>query len=346
MFKMKTLVHTTGLSLLVALLSFQQALAQSAADYRRAVPYLTLRDRTGDTDPARVYGEGRSDLKAGFCFVSEVDLGFLSPAVRAAPFGLGEEILRVDEVLEKPPEVILDNLQESTGTQAPLLYTHGFYVDFEKGCKRAATFQKNAGFEGGLLLFSWPSDGSILNYARDESDLYWSIPDLADVIIELEARFGAGNFNLAGHSLGARGIMLALYHISGMQPDLQAGDVALIAGDIDFGVFTKVLPRIRPLVRSLTIYTAAEDRPLALSAQVHGYPRLGQSGNPVGILPGVEVIDISRLGTSSPTGHLYHIYSEDVGRDIGANLGLGVRAEERDNLMRAGSNLWLLEPER
>lgn len=336
-----------GLVLLLAALPLPAPPPAQAADVvevPRGVPFLTQRNRTGSTDPARHFGDERGALTAGFCGIRETVLPIPQALVEAAPFHIPEEILRVDRVEEAPVEAVLDALVATADGAEPILYTHGFYIDFEKGCRRATILQEGARLAGRFLLFSWPSDGALLNYTRDETDLHWSVPDLADAIDAMARRFGSGLVNLAGHSLGGRGMALALYDVAARHPDVRLGDVVLLAPDIDFDTFRKLLPRIRPLVRSLTVYVAAADRPLALSEQVHGYPRLGQAGNPVERLEGVEVIDISDIPVRSPTGHLYHVYNREVWEDLDQLLNGGLRAADRRHLERRGENLWALQP--
>lgn len=319
--------------------------AGAEATVPRGVPYVTQRNRTGDPDPERFYGPDRGTLEAGHCGISERPLSFLGPLADTAPFHIPEEILSVSAVRPAPMDEVLDKLEHSAAGRAPVLYTHGFFIDFEKGCRRATILKENAALEGRLLWFSWPSDGDLLNYTRDEADLSWSVFDLAEIVLMLEARFGSGEVNLMGHSLGARGLVMAINDIAAQRRNLRLGHVILLAPDIDFDIFARLLPRIRPIVRSITVYVAEDDRPLALSEQVHGYPRLGQSGNDVSRLDGVDVIDLSDLPVRSPTGHLYHIYNEEVGADIAQKLNEGLDARSRRNLLRTGENLWQLKRE-
>lgn len=272
-------------------------------------PYLTIRNRTGSDDPADFYGGDRSDLKAGLCRVEELDLGVLAPLAGVAPNFLREELLRVQTVEEADPAAILEGLEGTVGARGPAIYVHGYNISFEKGCRRAALLQQNADLAGRFVSFSWPSAGVATNYTRDEADLYWSLPDIADTIINLEQRFGSGAVDVIGHSLGARGVVLALAEVANRHPTIRLGHVVLLAADMDFGIFERILPRIRPIAESITVYVTTGDRPLALSAQLHGYPRLGEAGNDVSRLAGVEVIDLSDLPSEGPTGHLYHIYS-------------------------------------
>jgi len=307
-------------------------------------PFFTLRNRTGSEDPAEFYGGERSDLKAGVCKVEELDLGVLSPLADMAPNFLQEELLKVQDVREAEPAAILDGLEASADLRGPALYVHGYYIGFGKGCRRAALLQQNADLAGRFLWFSWPSDGGAAYYTHDEADLYWSLPDLADTIIELERRFGPASVDVIGHSLGARGVVLALAEVANRHPGIQLGRVVLLAPDLDLGIFERILPRIRPIATSITVYATAGDRPLALSEQLHGYPRLGQAGNDVSGLAGVEVVDLSDLPNEGPTGHLYHIYSRPVGEDMRRLLNEGEGATARNGLVSVGENLWRMLP--
>ncbi|KUF10803.1 hypothetical protein AVJ23_10205 [Pseudoponticoccus marisrubri] len=305
-------------------------------------PFVTLRNRTGSDDPAEYYGGARSDLKAGRCRVEELDLGVLAPLADVAPNFLREELLQVVEVQEAAPAEILDRLQQTAGGRGPALYVHGYYIDFGKGCRRAALLQQNADLAERFLWFSWPSDGAAAYYTHDEADLYWSLPDLAQMILKLERRFGPGKVDVIGHSLGARGVMLALAEVANRHPDTRLGHVVLLAPDVDFAIFERILPRIRPIAQSLTVYVTSGDRPLALSAQLHGYPRLGEAGNDVSRLAGVEVIDLSALPSEGPTGHLYHIYSPAVGADLQQLLNRDLPAAARSGTVQQGDTLWHL----
>jgi pimeloyl-ACP methyl ester carboxylesterase len=308
------------------------------------VPFLTLRNRTGSDDPGDLFGDERSGPSAGRCTLREVDFQGLSSLAAVAPSFIREEFLVVDDVALAEPARVFDSLQGSQA--APALYVHGYYISFDKGCRRAALLQDNANLTGRFLWFSWPSDGSLAYYIHDEADLYWSVPDLADAILELVDRFGDGAVDVVGHSLGARGVVLALYDVANRAPDVRLDEVVLMAPDMDFGIFQRLLPRIRPIADNITVYVTKHDRPLAISEQLHGYPRLGQAGNDVATLEGVEVIDLSDLPADSPTGHLYHIYSTAVGRDLDQLLNDGLHAGARRNLDQAGPNTWRLrEPE-
>lgn len=338
------LVLAVALAIAPSLAPTQSHAADDAKILDLTIPFLTLRNRTTADDPSDMFGDERNGLSAGTCRVREFDLGGLAPLADQAPGFLREELLRLDQVEQMESAAVLDLLEKTSGGLGPVIYVHGYNIGFEKGCQRAALLNDNAKIGGRFLWFSWPSDGSLAYYMHDEADLYWSVPDLADTIIELHRRFGNESVNVIGHSLGGRGVVLALYDVANRHPDIRLGEVVLLAPDMDFLIFERILPRISNVADSITLYVSESDRPLALSNRLHGYPRLGEAGNSVARLVGVEVIDVSDLPSGDPTGHLYHIYSDGVGTDLGQLLNEGQAANVRQNIDRVGGNLWRLKP--
>ena len=122
----------------------------------------------------------------------------------------------------------------------------------------------------------------------------------------VDSKWHAGASGVA--AAGRRRVVLALAEVANRHPETRLGHVVLLAPDMDFGIFERILPRIRPIVASMTVYATTGDRPLALSAQLHGDPRLGEAGNDVSVLSGVEVIDLSAR------------YLFDMGLELGVNV--------------------------
>ncbi|MEP2782831.1 MAG: alpha/beta hydrolase [Pseudoruegeria sp.] len=327
-----------------ALIPLAANAAGSSQEEVTGLPFLTVRNKTSPNGSDPFFGKERGSLKAGVCNIEKTTLGLLSSVSEAAPFYIPEEILRVGSVALMSPEALLREFGAATADKKPLLYTHGYYIDFEKGCRRASVLREKTALNDQFLWYSWPSDGDLLNYPHDEADLYWSVPELVRTILKLEDQFGAGRVNLAGHSLGGRGMVVALNDVAARQPDIQLGELVLLAPDMDFGIFQQMLPQIRPIVKGITLYVSDADRPLAVSASFHGYPRLGETGNDVASLKGVNVINLSDLPTRSPTGHLYHVYNDEVGADLDQLLNDGQQADMRSNLVRTGENTWSLQP--
>ena len=65
----------------------------------------------------------------------------------------------------------------------------------------------------------------------------------------------------------------------------------------------------------VTLYASSDDQALIASKQVHGYPRAGESGEHVVVVPGVETIDVSGIDLSL-LGHSYYGDNESMLRDL------------------------------
>ena len=231
----------------------------------RTVPFLTLRNKTGSDKADEYFGGERDSLQAGICKLARTPLDPLKPIAEKAPFHVPDEIVKLDAITELSDEDFWQRMEDAGSGQAPVLYMHGFYISFERGCRRALILKESLGLEGRFLLFSWPSDGSITNYTHDEADLYWSVYPLREVLTGMIKRFGKGNINVVAHSLGTRGVMLALVLLAQIHKDDEPliNNVVLIAPDIDIGIFKQYLPLIRPLARNMTVYASSNDSPLA-----------------------------------------------------------------------------------
>jgi esterase/lipase superfamily enzyme len=308
----------------------------------RTVPFLTLRNKTGSDEAADYFGGDRNTLRAGYCELSRTPIDSLKSIAEKAPFYIPDEIVSLDAIRESPIEDFWQAMQHSSNGQMPVLYMHGFYISHERGCKRASLLKQSLGLKGRFVLFSWPSAGAILDYTHDEADLYWSVAPLSGVLADMIDRFGSGNINIVAHSLGTRGVMLALVLLAQAQQDSKPlfNQVVLIAPDIDVGIFKQYLPKIRPLARNMTVYVSGNDSPLALSRQVHGHPRLGEAGEHLEGLTDIEIIDLSNIPVRVPSGHVYHLYQSLVTKDLDQLINENKPAAQRRNLKHVGVNYW------
>lgn len=322
---------------------------------RYSVPYLTLRNKTGDEAAADFFGGGRDILRAGYCEVSRTQVPALKSIAESVPFYVPEDILQLDVIRELPVEDFWMDVKKKLNGQAPILYTHGFYVSFDRACRRASEFKRSLDLGGRFVLFSWPSDGVIVSYTLDEADVYWSVDPLQKMLSAMVERFGAGKINVVAHSLGTRGVMLALVRMAKSEAAVKHGygssaatplinQIVLLAPDIDAEIFKQYLPHIKSMAKNITVYVSAHDSPLALSKQVHGHARLGEAGSHLEGLDDVEIIDVSDVPLQYASGHLYHLYNDRVVTDLYQLLNKNKAAAERSNLKQTGKSYWRLQP--
>jgi esterase/lipase superfamily enzyme len=129
--------------------------------------------------------------------------------------------------------------------------------------------------------------------------------------------------------------------------DRQINELVLLAPDIDADVFRTVFPDLKKITHRISLYSSENDQPLRLSGEVHGYPRLGEAGENIVVLKGMDTIDVSISGGREVTGHLYHLYNDNVRSDIGRLLSDGETASMRPNmkkLKKDGLPYWMLLP--
>ena len=312
----------------------------------QTVPYITFRNKTGSEEAAEYFGDRRGTVQAGTCEMSNTPLDLLEPFAEKAPFYIPDEIIKLEAVTEVLPEKLWKHVKDSSQGHRPTLYTHGYYVDFERGCKRASLLQEAVGLRGHFLFFSWPSDDILINYTYDEADLYWSVKPLQQTLLDMNRHFGNGRSNIVAHSLGTRGVFLALVMMAQAVQTSTAlfNQVVLIAPDIDAEIFTQYLPLIMPLAKNITIYVSDNDVPLSLSRELHGYPRLGESGKHLDALTAINIIDVSDMPVRYASGHLYHLYQKAVANDLAQLLNEDIPASQRSNLKPVGKNYWRLQP--
>lgn len=268
----------------------------------------------------------------------------------SVPFYIPDERMELQRIDEFPQDRFWEEIDAIAADPSSkiLLYIHGYNVGFEKSCRRAAIFQRSLNPNLRLLLYSWPADGNVLSYTRDEADLMWSVPHIANMLQVLAQRFGAKRLDVVTHSLGARGVVGALSRIACKRPnDPLLNELILVAPDIDRDVFLDVWPDVRSLVERTTIYVSQNDRALRVSHEAHGYPRLGEAGKHLTVLPGAETIDVSPAGQRRLSGHIYHLYHPAVSEDLQTLLNTGRPADQRANLQRVrhqGVPYWQLDP--
>lgn len=200
-----------------------------------------------------------------------------------------------------------------------LVFIHGYNVDFESAVQRTAQIAVDLPFEGVPVCYSWPSQGSLVGYTVDENNSEWTITHLQQFLLELVDESGAKSINVVAHSMGNRAMTAAMQQI-GWQLDSEAAApfdrIVLAAPDVDADRFKRDLaPSLLRVANQVTLYASSDDQALIASKQVHGYPRAGESGPQIVVVPGIETIDVSGIDLSL-LGHSYYGDNETMLRDL------------------------------
>jgi esterase/lipase superfamily enzyme len=317
------------------------------APERVSVFYLTNREFRADKPVADSYSGERGEARFGRCEVEFTPIPIINNVASRIPFYIQSETRAVsfNELDDQP--LFWEQLRagaDSTSTGSVVLFVHGYNYSFERTCSMAAEMQRYLRGKAAVFVFSWPSNGLPSDYVRDQADMEWSVPLLADIIEQLGEQFGRDNIRVMAHSLGSRGVIHALQRLGSLQDEQPViDDLVLLAPDFDSQTFVDLMPWLGQLAAGITLYASVNDAPLKLSRQLNGYPRLGEAGAYLTVVEGVETVDVSSVGRYQVTGHEYFYFHPRVTADLVALLGTGVRAWGRTGLRertRAGLPYW------
>jgi esterase/lipase superfamily enzyme len=165
-----------------------------------------------------------------------------------------------------------------------LVYVHGYRETFESTSKDSFQIARLTGFDGPVIQYTWPSQGELLRYVVDETNMYWDERNFRKFLQKLARQPWLKDIVLVSHSLGARLVVPAVEFVdmtSASEDSSNISNIILASPDIDREDFERdiaeeVLSARRVNNnRRITVYASRSDKALALSRGIHGYPRLG-----------------------------------------------------------------------
>lgn len=292
------------------------------------------------------YTGGRGQLVRGVCHVTIPKTHTRGSVERPSllKFEVAENQAKhivLTRVSELPTSVFEERLSEElAGANEPdlLVFIHGYNVDFESAVMRTAQIAVDLPFEGVPICYSWPSQGTLLGYPVDENNAAWTVGHLKEFLTDLVDRSGARSIHVVAHSMGNRAMTAAMQQIAYQRPDNEPifDRVVLAAPDVDADLFRKDLAgSLIEVAKKVTLYASSDDQALMASKKVHGYPRAGESGDLLVVVPGVETIDVSGIDLSL-LGHSYYGESEPILKDLRDVLFSRLPAPERSSLTMLG----------
>jgi|SRR5579871_906943 len=292
----------------------------------REIYFATDRNLTGKSAVGEIFGtepDSNGQLHFGRCLVRIPrghKMGELEgPSILKLEFRKASEkyvtLLSVDV---EPHDVffhhVADDIQNHSKRHELFVFVHGFNTTFEDAAKRTAQLAYDLGFNGPAILYSWPSQGRVspIAYNMDGTNAELTARRLEQFLQDLATQSGATTIHLIAHSMGNRPLTSALQRMAIAGPSERLpifNEVALMAPDISASVFKQLAAEIRPSAQRITLYASSKDEALKASSTFAGYPRAGQGGSSILVVPGVDTIDASAVDTS--VLGLFHQYYAD-----------------------------------
>jgi esterase/lipase superfamily enzyme len=306
--------------------------------------YATDRKPTGDTTPARFFGSDRSPIiNFGHAIVSiphDHRMGELESPSMLAFWRLNfsedpEENVVLMQVSPIGPDSYFRELQRVGATaeySSAFIFIHGYNVTFKDAARRTAQIAYDLKFPGVPVFYSWPSRGTAVAYAIDETNIEWTRANLERFLSDFVARTNIKHIYLIAHSMGNRALTAAFANLVTQKPQLRHRfkEIILAAPDIDAEVFTRdIAPKLvgtGTAKTPVTVYASSRDRALRASKKFHGYRRAGDTDRGLALAPGLVTID----ATAVESDFLGHSYFGEV-RSVIADIYYLIRGESPCN---------------
>ena len=236
---------------------------------------------------------------------------------------------------------------------AALVFVHGYNNSFEHAVQRSAQLARDLNFDGPVLAFAWPSQGSFLHYGTDKDAAKASIGALTTLLNEVMRAMGPkGRVHVIAHSMGNRVLLPALTETDAT---LKAalGEVVLASPAIDIPSFTTALDALTERAQGrYTLYASSHDRALYTGYfREYGTNLAGfvSNGEPV-LHRGLDSVDVSEAGNIGDRLDYNHdIFATNpvVTEDMRQLLQTGTRPPDRrlPNLVAktgaSGASFWV-----
>lgn len=292
--------------------------------------YATSRRMTESRTPELMYGIERAPRtslgRAEVSIPAAHGLGRLEERPPIAPRNPDRFVLLTR--LDGPTEVsdafwgdLRQSVEKSTRREL-FVFVHGFYVTFDDAARRTAQIAHDIEFDGPAVVYSWPSQGWLLGYLADSTNVEWAEPLLARFLSQLADESNADHIHILAHSMGAQLLSRAVREFvrdGGAAGGPVLDQVVLAAADVDAEIFERdYAPALSKAAKRVTLYASKNDWALGGSEKVHGYARLGREfpneadRTYADIFDVVDVTDADR----GIVGHFYYGASPDVLRDL------------------------------
>jgi esterase/lipase superfamily enzyme len=289
--------------------------------------YATNRNQTASPLPDDHYGRDRAPLSYGFVNVA-------LPKAHEAGHLEAPSIWRLEFSADPEKHVMLQSIKvmgedawrgeiakRATALDNPgiLVFIHGYNTSFPDAALRAGQLAYDLKFAGATVLFSWPSRAVTLEYTADEQEAEYSYTDMKILLGSLSTIAPGTPIYVIAHSMGNRVFTNGFKALMVEQPGKQSvfKQIVLAAPDIDADVFRRDLaPTILGKGPRVTLYASSKDKALMASRDVHGgYRRLGESGENLVVMKGLDTVDASMVSTEF-LGHSYFGDSGTVLSDL------------------------------
>lgn len=240
-----------------------------------------------------------------------------------------DDVFKIVKEQHLQEQELISMLQNSNRT--PLVFVHGFNVDYNESLLRAAQIAYDLKYQGPVILFTWPAgspqgavDSIMLNKIYDKNfyQAKNSVKDFKDFLSLLQKN--EIKVNLIVHSMGHQIVLHALDDLAKDEASnaIFVNKLILNAPDFENSEFRLILPNIKTVSNRITLYCSNNDKAIIASKIMNNNARVGSCL----YSPDLDTIDVSRIDDSViSSGHSYYS-SREILADVSQILfGLDVK---------------------
>jgi|GEM_PF-6759191 len=258
--------------------------------------FATDRKAESTSDLNAKFGSQRSEVAYG---TMRVDLGDDRAAAGSSNMARIEEL--VAYASPHSFETALSQAVQAAPAKELFIYVHGYNTSFRLAAETGALLMQDLKFKGVGLVFSWPSDGTAIQYLRDEQEQEVSRVTLEVVLKTVRTIPGLERIHLLAHSMGGR-VATGALELIGRDPAEQRPllyHLILAAPDVYVARFVQAVGVMKRLSKRVTLYASAGDQALACSQLLHDGARAGQAGANRVVSEDIDTVDASNAETAS-----------------------------------------------
>lgn len=188
-----------------------------------------------------------------------------------------------------------------------LLFIHGYNTSFDDAVYRSAQLSFDLQFMGATVLYSWPSNATMLRYDADRDRSLSTLPAFKRFVRDLAQTSGAKTIHVIAHSMGNNALVHGLAELAREEQNApHFRQIIMAAPDVDRGEFARLADAFSRSADHVTLYAADNDRALGAAEALSGEPRIGDA-KPMFLQRGMDSIDASSI----IKGFLKHSYFAD-----------------------------------
>ncbi len=303
------------------------------------VNVLVATTRQADAQPGIMFNGKRAEMMA----FADIDVSIPPDASRkvgevqwpkALPGDPATEfVAKHTAIIDRPAamKLVQDQLRHAPKRQV-LVFVHGFNNRFEDAVYRFAQIVHDSGTQAVPVLFTWPSQGSVLAYGYDKESSTYSRNQLESVLRGLANDPNVGEVSVLAHSMGNWLLLESLRQMAirdgRIHPKIK--NVLLAAPDVDVDIAREQIADMGPVRPNFALFVSRKDKALALSKDVWGSSaRLGaidpmaEPMHSTLVRDRIAVYDMSLIGGEGGLNHDTFATSPEIVGLIGSRLAKG-----------------------